>query len=60
MLKDSFKEKQRGQRLEEELRAREQELESTLSKQKEVRPPCGAEVFTEKRLMLARPDSFIF
>ncbi|XP_037538879.1 EF-hand calcium-binding domain-containing protein 4A [Nematolebias whitei] len=33
---DSFKEKQRGQRMEEELRAREQELESTLSKQKEL------------------------
>ncbi|XP_037834402.1 EF-hand calcium-binding domain-containing protein 4A isoform X2 [Kryptolebias marmoratus] len=33
---DQFREKQRGQRLEEELRAREQELESTLSKQKEL------------------------
>uniref|UniRef100_A0A8C6KZI2 Calcium release activated channel regulator 2B n=1 Tax=Nothobranchius furzeri TaxID=105023 RepID=A0A8C6KZI2_NOTFU len=33
---DSFREKQRGQRLTEELRMREQDLESSLSKQKEL------------------------
>ncbi|KAM4733596.1 EF-hand calcium-binding domain-containing protein 4A isoform 2-T3 [Anableps anableps] len=33
---DSFKEKQRGQQLEEELRVREQELENIMNKQKEL------------------------
>ncbi|XP_056242630.1 EF-hand calcium-binding domain-containing protein 4A isoform X1 [Seriola aureovittata] len=33
---DSIRQKQRGQRLEEELKTREQELESTLTKQKEL------------------------
>ncbi|MEQ2271204.1 hypothetical protein XENORESO_000969 [Xenotaenia resolanae] len=36
VAQDSFKEKQRGQQLEEELRMREQELENTMSKQKEL------------------------
>ncbi|XP_038134119.1 EF-hand calcium-binding domain-containing protein 4A isoform X2 [Cyprinodon tularosa] len=36
VAQDSFKEKQRGQRLEEELRMREQELETTMNKQKEL------------------------
>ncbi|XP_028286264.1 EF-hand calcium-binding domain-containing protein 4A [Parambassis ranga] len=35
LAEDSFKSKQRGQQLEEELRMREQELENTLSKHKE-------------------------
>uniref|UniRef100_A0A3Q2Q0E8 Calcium release activated channel regulator 2B n=1 Tax=Fundulus heteroclitus TaxID=8078 RepID=A0A3Q2Q0E8_FUNHE len=36
VAQDSIKEKQRGQRLEEELRMREQELENTMNKQKEL------------------------
>ncbi|XP_024136622.1 EF-hand calcium-binding domain-containing protein 4A [Oryzias melastigma] len=36
LAEDSIKEKQRSQQLEEELRTREQELESSLSKQKEL------------------------
>lgn len=35
-IKDSIRKMQRGQKLEEELKLREQELETTLSKQKEV------------------------
>lgn len=35
-MKDSLKEKQRGQQLEEELKIREQDLENTMNKQKEV------------------------
>ncbi|KAM4733597.1 EF-hand calcium-binding domain-containing protein 4A isoform 3-T4 [Anableps anableps] len=35
-VQDSFKEKQRGQQLEEELRVREQELENIMNKQKEL------------------------
>lgn len=35
-IKDSMRQKQRGQQLEEELKMREQELENTLTKQKEV------------------------
>lgn len=34
--KDSVKQRQRGQQLEEELKIREQELEFTMNKQKEV------------------------
>lgn len=35
-MKESVRQKQRGQQLEEELRIREQELENTLTKQREV------------------------
>lgn len=35
-IKDSVRQKQKGQQLEEELKMREQELEHTLAKQKDV------------------------
>ncbi|KAK5619523.1 hypothetical protein CRENBAI_013908 [Crenichthys baileyi] len=62
VAQDSFKEKQKGQQLEEELRMREQELENTVSKQKELETRirtlnCEQTNIREQNLQLRRLNS---